>query len=672
MSTQPPTATVTGLRRFHYDMVKNTTTTATTLNNTNEPQQQQQSSSITDEESSLDVRTAALPTSPGQEEEEEEVVVSTNTNRSAMRHHHHHQEVRSNIPSLLCAFTASATTGGTSYAFGVYSSALKHNLHLSQGQLDSISTAFFVAGLFTFIPGYCSDRFGTKVAMSLGGGTGATALMLYWCVAKQFIAVESRTILVAVLSGLGVATFLSCGLVTGAVFKIIVSSTGLGTKGSAVGVAKGFVGLGAGLYTCLFQSIQASNQSDLDFLPMAAFLFLLCATIPALLLLPSQQILASVVIQDDCTPLHFRTLYCSLFTLAVIIITSTLMKLYETERDGSESSRSYGMTFVLCSIWLGPIVSLYILPRENTIHSNEYDIVGTSALEYSESENADFEENQSGLVSQRQQYHDEPNCEADGSRTNNEEDINLETDVRTHPNDDDDEVNMNLWQMIQTPTAIAMLWTTVILTGAGTVETNNMGQMVESLKFHPSVTAASLAFFSVAQAASRVLTGTISESALTWNTNSFGITKGIPRPFFMVAASIVGFTAHFILGMARTEFVFVVGVTLSGVAFGMIWPLMVLISAEVFGVAGAGQNYMFYDGVSSAGGTLIITKFVAQAVYDHNTDPNGADSKTCIGMDCFQSTHMIVAGLCLSCIVSSTVMMYTSRHTYNKPILHSH
>ncbi len=651
MSTQPPTTAVTVPRRFDYDMV-----TTTTTSNTNEPQQ----SSITDEESSLDVRTVA----PTAQEE-----VSTNTDRHVVRHNHH-PEVRSNIPSLLCAFIASATTGGTSYAFGVYSSALKHNLHLSQGQLDSISTAFFVAGLFTFIPGYCSDRFGTKVAMSLGGGTGATALMLYWCVAKQFIDIQSRTILVAVLSGLGVATFLSCGLVTGAVFKIIVSSTGLGTKGSAVGVAKGFVGLGAGLYTCLFQSIQASNESDLDFLPMAAFLFLLCATIPALLLLPSKQTLASVVIQDDCTPLHFRTLYCSLFTLAVIIITSTLMKLYETERDGSESSRSYGMTFVLCSIWLGPIVSLYILPRDNAIHSNDYDIVATSsAVENSENEDADFE-NQSGSVSQRPQYHDEPNCETDGSGRSNEEEINLETDVRTQSNDE--EVNMNLWQMIQTPTAMAMLWTTVMLTGAGTVETNNMGQMVESLKFHPSISSASLAFFSVAQAASRVLTGTISESALTWNTNSFGITKGIPRPFFMVVASIVGFTAHFILGMARTEFVFVVGVTLSGVAFGMIWPLMVLISAEVFGVAGAGQNYMFYDGVSSAGGTLIITKCIAQAVYDHNTDPNGADSKTCIGMDCFQSTHMIVAGLCLSCIVSSTVMMYTSRHTYNKPILHSH
>ena len=675
------------------DMVTTTSTTST-ISSSRTHDSPQRSSSQRTVDTSSNVRTSAMTN--------QNVAETTPTGTI------------SNIPSLLCAFSASATTGGTSYAFGIYSSALKHNLHLSQGQLDSISTAFFVAGLFTFIPGYCSDRFGTKMAMSLGGCTGATSLLLYWCVAKQFIYIQSHTILVYILSGLGIATFLSCGLVTGAVFKIIVSSTGLGTKGSAVGVAKGFVGLGAGLYTCLFQSIQATKQSALDFLPMAAFLFLSCATIPAIFLLPSKQLLASVVIQDDCTPLHFRTLYCSLFILAVIIISSTMMKLYETERDGSASSRSYGMTIVLSLIWIGPIASLYILPRGTAAHNNEYDAVATSsASEHNDCEDAYFTDHPSATVVQRQHYHDDPISESDALfvdtantapsaqhlkqtkqnfsrttpptttfrddveematvRTVTEDEIILETDNHRPSNYEEDVVNMNLLQMIQTPTAIAMLWTTVILTGAGTVETNNMGQMVESLQFDPSITAASLAFFSVAQAASRVFTGTISESALTWNTNAFCITKGIPRPFFMVVASIVGCVAHFVLGMAKTEFIFVLGVTLSGVAFGMIWPLMVLISAEVFGVAGAGQNYMFYDGVSSAGGTLIITKFVAQSVYDYNTDPNGADSKTCIGMDCFQSTHMIVAGLCLSCVLSSIIMMFTSRHSYNKPILHTH
>jgi hypothetical protein len=155
---------------------------------------------------------------------------------------------------------------------------------------------------------------------------------------------------------------------------------------------------------------------------------------------------------------------------------------------------------------------------------------------------------------------------------------------------------------------LLMLWTTVILVGAGTVETNNMGQMVEALSFPDKVTSASLALFSVAQAAARVATGALSESALNWNTRQCCIDNGVPRPTFLVAASVVGFVAHFSLAIATDELPFVFAATLSGAAFGMVWPLMVLIVGEVFGTANVGANYMFFDGFTSAAGTLILSK----------------------------------------------------------------
>jgi MFS-type transporter involved in bile tolerance (Atg22 family) len=72
---------------------------------------------------------------------------------------------RSNIPSLVCALMASMTSGGTTYAFGMYGDALKKTLGLSQTQLDTISTTFFFAGLFSWIPGILADRFGTRFTM---------------------------------------------------------------------------------------------------------------------------------------------------------------------------------------------------------------------------------------------------------------------------------------------------------------------------------------------------------------------------------------------------------------------------------------------------------------------------------------------------------------------------
>ncbi len=48
------------------------------------------------------------------------------------------------------------------------------------------------------------------------------------------------------------------------------------------------------------------------------------------------------------------------------------------------------------------------------------------------------------------------------------------------------------------------------------------------------------------------------------------------------------------------------GVTLAGLSFGMVWPLMVLITGEVFGIRHVGANYMWFDGMSSAVGNVLL------------------------------------------------------------------
>lgn len=166
-----------------------------------------------------------------------------------------------NISSLTCAFLAALTTGGTTYAFGLYGDSLKKSLRLSQTQLDTISTANFCAGLFSWVPGLVVDKFGTRMGLVAGGIQGAVSLALYWGVATQFFVVP-RDMLVATLSFLGVLIFLSCALITGSVFKIISCTCGPGSKGTAVGAAKGYVGLGAGVYASLFNSVRSKGQSE--------------------------------------------------------------------------------------------------------------------------------------------------------------------------------------------------------------------------------------------------------------------------------------------------------------------------------------------------------------------------------------------------------------------------
>jgi len=641
---------------------------------------------------------------------------------------------RSNIPSLVAAFSAALTTGGTTYAFSIYGNDLKKSLNLSASELDTLSTAFFFAGLASWIPGLIADRLGTRFTIALGGLLGASSLLSYWVVATKWL-VLPRSLLVPVLSVLGIAIFLSCAFVTGSVFKILVSCCGAGTKGSAVGVAKGYVGLGSGAYACLFTAIRRPKETTLDFLPMAAFFFVACATIPALLLLPTKRQMETEVIQDNATPTHFHVLFASLGAMAILVAGNSVMELLEDRGSGNSApdgvqpetggvvvsggGRHWGMAFILVTAWLAPIVSLLYLPSrrnanldrgiavpvddeddeledtdENEVAerraTEEGNAVSATGAVYfgpknrreSESSRGDISlhkvqarnDNDSDMTEEETRPLHDSSERGEGRGLPTSEGSSGEPDgiMQQSPSQEltTDEENLNLLQMLRTPSAMLMLWTTTVLVGAGTVMTNNLGEMVESLGFAEATTPAALALFSVAQAAGRVATGAVSESALNWNTRRFCIDNGIPRPFFLVLASCIGFMSHLILGTATHEFFFVLATSASGVAFGMVWPLMVLIVGEVFGTANAGANYMFYDGFTSAIGTLLLTKILAQDIYEKHIDPDAEDKSTCVGTGCFQATHIAVAFLSLSCVLTSTTMMYTSRRTYNKARLH--
>ena len=634
------------------------------------------------------------------------------------------KEIVSNIPSLVAAFSASLTTGATTYSFGLYGAELQKRLHLTQGQVDTISTAFFFAGLFSFIPGMCSDRYGTKAAITSGGIIGSINLLLYWGVAREYFDVP-HGLIVPALSILGINTYLSSALVTGGVFKTITIACGAGkSKGSAVGIAKGYVGLGSGLYVAIFESLRKPGETKLDFLPMAAFFCIFAASTPAFIFLPSKDRVSKVTFRDDTTPKHFLVLYASLLCMILFIVGNSMAELFEGHHDhevdqhfSDEPLRPpknhKGMALLLTSIWLGPILLWFVLPKKvyNSVGALSGIPVSPSEEEAEEASTNTGEvidttttNNNGGLISRTSQLDDGEEDLSLLEASDNEEPEQIEdepfpddespTSSSTTSSSDSEygrERNQNLYQMLRTTPALLMLWTTTILVGAGTLESNNMGQMVEALGFDPEVTPASLALFSVSQAIARVATGALSESALLWRNVSCGVgggVKGVPRPFFFVLASCLGLFSHIVLGLATTENVFVAGAALSGAAFGMVWPLLVLIIGEVFGPLHMGGNYMFYDGFTSAAGTMFVSKIVAQDVYEAHipppnhqhlnmTDADGnfleASSKddddlTCYGPGCFQMTHWIVAALSVTCIATSIAMMIVTRKIYRQKL----
>lgn len=555
---------------------------------------------------------------------------------------------KSNIPALVGAIGAAMTTGGPTYAFGLYGNALKQNLGLSQGDLETISTAFFVAGLMSWAPGLFADRFGARLAIIIGGLSGCFSLISYWCIAKKYLVIESHFLLVSLLSLLGVFTFASSAMVTGSVFKVLTVTSGP-SKGSAVGVAKGLVGLGSGVYTVMFESMKGDTESELDFLPMAGLLFVCFATIPAFCLIPSHKDLqSSKNFSFHAEPWHFHLIYCGLGGMALLIVDNSLENLLTGNEDRlRENKRSSWTAALLLALWWGPLLWIYFNSRHGSVElPNSEDEHSTA--EYQLAHSTDEDDN-----------NDNEAC----SNTPLEQNASSHQDAATTPVSDDISSDRNLVQLLQTPESYLLLWTAIIMVGSGTVETNNMGQMVEALGLSPAVTPASMALFSVAQASARVFTGAASESTLR--------SRGWPRPIYLIFASCIGICSHLLLSAAETEWVFIFGAILSGVNFGMVWPLLVLCVGEIFGPSHVGANYMFYDGVASAGGTLLLSKFIAQRVYDSHIDPaTSPDAYTCIGADCFRLTHYLIAAFCLTAIGTSYGFVNLTKDHYQHPDSH--
>ena len=225
------------------------------------------------------------------------------------------------------------------------------------------------------------DAWGARRAMALGGTSNAINLTMYWMIATEKLKLHDLDLLILVLSALGVLIFVGCALVTGSVFKVIVESCGEGTKGKAVGWAKGYVGVGSGVYVCLFgpamlsfiKRIGSSNDgglassisladappdpemTSLNFLLMAATLSFLAATLPALLFLPKQasqsEDNASTSSsspyrdrRDGTRSIHFRVVYAGLMMLGMWVVGVSLLELEEEHTENTNSTHHESAT----------------------------------------------------------------------------------------------------------------------------------------------------------------------------------------------------------------------------------------------------------------------------------------------------------------------------------------
>jgi len=104
-----------------------------------------------------------------------------------------------------------------------------------------------------------------------------------------------------------------------------------------------------------------------------------------------------------------------------------------------------------------------------------------------------------------------------------------------------------------------------------------------------------------------------------------------------------------------------VGLLLSGWAFGATYSVLVLVVGDVFGRRYFASNYMLYDGLPAAVGSVSLAKYMAQAVYMRHADDNGR----CRGDECFRPAYLCIAGLQFLGVVCTVIFSLRARAVYS-------
>ena len=249
---------------------------------------------------------------------------------------------------------------------------------------------------------------------------------------------------------------------------------------------------------------------------------------------------------------------------------------------------------------------------------------------------------------------------------------------------DSPQVSYTTLQMLRTPDAWLLCGVGSVVIGGGNMLSTNFGQIVQACGASEAFVPTVVTLFSTGNLLGRLVATIVSDRVLAF--------RGRPRPWIAAGIAALMGSAQLVLllaglcaaGSVGQAALLALGSVCAGIAFGSMWPHLVVLASELFGSSHLAANYLFFDGGCGAVGTLLLanllpTFFYSRAATDDDEGGSGAgsgpdltnrtcagSSSTCLGAQCFLPTHSIIAGLCLLAVVASAVIARRSAGLYRQ------
>ncbi|XP_024316379.1 uncharacterized protein LOC100836162 [Brachypodium distachyon] len=523
---------------------------------------------------------------------------------------------------LACLLILSSS--GATYAFGIYSTALKSSLGYDQRTLNTLSFFKDLGSNVGILSGLLNEVAPPSAVLAVGAAMNlAGYLMVYLAIARRTAPPPLWLMCAYVCAGANSQSFAG----TGALVTCVKSFPG--SRGVVLGLLKGYVGLSSGIFTQLYLAIYGDDAKSL---------VLLIAWLPAAV---SVVFLHTVRVtrprrrggsDDEEEGAFFCFLYISIAIATYILVMIVVQK----QTSFSHAAYSVSATGLLLILFL-PLLTVVV--RQEYKESLSLREAPTAALQL-----------QVAIASAE-------TCSScfGGNRRNC---FNNMFSPLAKGED------YSILQALVSVDMLLLFLTTICGVGGTLTAIDNMGQIGQSLGYPAKSINTFVSLISIWNYAGRVTAGFASEALLA--------RCRFPRPLMLTLVLLLSCAGHLLIALGVPRSLYAASVIL-GFCFGAQWPLIYAIISELFGLKYYSTIYNL-GALASPVGAYLLNVRVAGQLYDaeaarqHGGTLPGRGDKTCVGVRCFRDSFLIITAATAAGALVSLLLVWRTWSFYKGDI----